>query len=120
MSRYGPVTQELVKEDPAEVISRYESGQFASNELCFKEYLKALVMTNRVDKVDLAKSLHNAVEPAGAELVPARIPSSVLCNFSAFCTAAPLRQSTTHSFGLSSISPPCHLLAAPRSCGVFH
>lgn len=54
-----------MKEDPAEVVRRYESGHFASSDLCFREYMKALVMTNKIDKVDLAKTLQQTSEVAG-------------------------------------------------------
>eukprot|EP01135_Chromosphaera_perkinsii_P005757 Nk52_evm57s359 gene=Nk52_evmTU57s359 len=52
---------ELVKEDPLAVVKRYESGNFAVNEACTKEYVKALALTNKLDKVNMSK-LASAVE----------------------------------------------------------
>lgn len=66
MPRLAPrPLQELVKEDPGEAIARCESGRYASSEACFKEYVKALVMTNKLDKVDLLRSAQHSTEAIG-------------------------------------------------------
>lgn len=43
--------QELGKTHPSVVIQRVESEQFASNEAVFKEYVKALMATRRLDSI---------------------------------------------------------------------
>jgi hypothetical protein len=57
--------QELAKEDPVEVVRRYESGHFASNDACFKEYMKALVSTNKIEKTDLNRVFQVTAESVG-------------------------------------------------------
>ncbi|XP_032222927.1 ATP-dependent zinc metalloprotease FTSH 4, mitochondrial isoform X2 [Nematostella vectensis] len=45
----------MVSEDPDYVIRRYESGRYASDESVRKEYLKALVLADRVNSSELEK-----------------------------------------------------------------
>lgn len=47
----------LVQEDPNYVVRRYESGKYAIDQSVTNEYLKALVMTDRVNQVDMKKIL---------------------------------------------------------------
>ncbi|GBG33762.1 ATP-dependent zinc metalloprotease FtsH [Hondaea fermentalgiana] len=57
--------REVGKISPEIVLQRYESGRFASNEGVFKEYLKALVATGRLDRTSMDDIMRNA-QGAGA------------------------------------------------------
>jgi len=52
--------REVGKISPEIVLQRYESGRFAANEGVFKEYLKALVATGRLDRTSMDDLLRNA------------------------------------------------------------
>jgi len=43
----------MVESSPETVTRRFEAGQFASSEACVREYVKAMVKTNRIDRVDM-------------------------------------------------------------------
>uniref|UniRef100_K3W9Y9 AAA+ ATPase domain-containing protein n=1 Tax=Globisporangium ultimum (strain ATCC 200006 / CBS 805.95 / DAOM BR144) TaxID=431595 RepID=K3W9Y9_GLOUD len=59
--------QELNKNYPALVIRRVEENRFAIDEAVQKEYIKALVKTNRIDGVDMPQLLAGAQRIGGRE-----------------------------------------------------
>ena len=52
---------ELNKTNPQAVIKRFESGHFASNDACAREYLVALSKSNRIPELDAAGALAHLV-----------------------------------------------------------
>lgn len=53
----------LVGTDPAEVIRRYESGQYAADDACAREYVRALALSNELERVSV--HVKHAEERAG-------------------------------------------------------
>ncbi|CAB3999158.1 ATP-dependent zinc metalloprotease FTSH 4, mitochondrial-like, partial [Paramuricea clavata] len=43
----------IVKEDPHYVIRRYESAKYKSNDACYREYCKALILTDKISSEEM-------------------------------------------------------------------